>query len=418
MPDSSTRVAISASRRWAIYAYIGVLVFVLPFTGVANTSISILLKNGLHLRAGAVAGFWFIANIPGYVGFLFGMVRDRWSPFGRRDQGILVVFMFVTVVLFLLMAAGPATFAFLLAMTLGRSMSGQMVGSAQQGLTSVLGKEYAMSGRMSALWQAAGFLPGVCVAIVAGYLADHFPFRSSFLISGFVALGIFVFSLWRPRSIYDDPAEQEPPRSDSLWQDARDVLKAPGILPCIVLLFLWNFTPGTGTPILYYLTDTLHGNATQYGVFNGIFSAFFVPTFLLHGFLCTRVPLRRILWISTVIAVPQILPLVFVHSAENAMWAGVPMGLMGGFATAAYFDLLIRACTPGLQGTAMMLGSSVWVLSAELGNVAGAKIYAVGGFPPCAYATVLVYACLLPILLFVPKRLTATRDGEPLSVAA
>ncbi len=88
------------------------------------------------------------------------------------------------------------------------------------------------------------------------------------------------------------------------------------------------------------------------------------------------------------------------------------MGLMGGLATAAYFDLLIRACPKGLHGTAMMLGSSVWVLSGELGNVAGSHLYSIAGFPACAWATAAVYACLLPVLAFVPKHLTATREGE------
>jgi hypothetical protein len=51
-------------------------------------------------------------------------------------------------------------------------------------------------------------------------------------------------------------------------------------------------------------------------------------------------------------------------------------------------------------------------LSAEVGNVAGSHLYNVAGFAPCAWATAAVYACLLPVLAFVPRHLTANRDGE------
>src|SRR5208283_1154559 len=112
----------------------------------------------------------------------------------------------------------------------------------------------------------------------------------------------------------------------------------------------------------------------------------------------TRFKLRTILWVSTVLAVPQILPLLAVHSIQSAIWAGVPMGLMGGFATAAYFDLLMRSCPAGLQGAAMLLGSGVFALSDRLGNVAGASLYSWHGFTACAWSTAIVYAFMLPVL--------------------
>ena len=37
------------------------------------------------------------------------------------------------------------------------------------------------------------------------------------------------------------------------------------------------------------------------------------------------------------------------------------MGLMGGIATAAYLDLLIRSCPRGLQGTTLMLSTGLYL---------------------------------------------------------
>jgi hypothetical protein len=91
---------------------------------------------------------------------------------------------------------------------------------------------------------------------------------------------------------------------------------------------------------------------------------------------------------------------------------------MGGLATAAYFDLAMRSCPPGLQGTLMMLVDGVWVLSARGGDLLGASIYKSSpdpahGFLYCVIATTAVYAMILPLILLVPKELIATADGEP-----
>jgi hypothetical protein len=136
---------------------------------------------------------------------------------------------------------------------------------------------------------------------------------------------------------------------------------------------------------------------------------------LLYGYLCKRVALKKLLWWGTIIAVPQMIPLAFIHSGELAVVLAAPIGLMGGIATASYFDLAMRSCPPGLQGTLMMLVDGVFALSARGGDLLGARIYNISpthGFLYCVIATTAVYALILPLILMVPKELIATADGQ------
>jgi len=402
----------SVRQRLMIYGYIGFLYCIWPFTGIWGTSAVFYMKDHLHMPANEIAQFLLLKNIPGYVGFIFGFVRDRWGPFGRRDQGLLILFCGLSTALLLLAVGVSFTYVSLLLVFVASSILGQFIGAALQGLTSVIAQEHLMTGRLSSVWQAASWTPAMLVSIVAGRVATDYNIRFAFLISAAVGVVVTLFVFWRPKEVYD-AAETAPIVSKSFSEDAKKLIGTKALYPIILLLFIWNFTPGMGTPIQFYLTDTLHGTPTDFGNFNAIFNGCFIPSFLIYGFLCTRVKFRPLLWICTFIAVPQIMPLLMVHSTNTAMIAAVPMGLMGGPATAAYFDLLIRACPSGLQGTAMMLGASVWLLSAELGNVAGAVLYDhYHRFAPCAWATFFVYACLIPVLYFVPKHLTATQEGE------
>ena len=86
---------------------------------------------------------------------------------------------------------------------------------------------------------------------------------------------------------------------------------------------------------------------------------------------------------------------------------------MGGVASAAYIDLIIRSCPRALQGTMLMLSSALYFIAARFGDVLGTILYdRYGGFGVCMVAITVVYALILPVLLLVPKRLIASRDGE------
>src|SRR6202000_2112772 len=117
------------------------------------------------------------------------------------------------------------------------------------------------------------------------------------------------------------------------------------------------------------------------------------------------------LWWGTLIAAPQMIPLVFVHSGNLALAMAGPMGLMGGMANPADFDLAMRSCPPGLQGTLMMLVSAGIMLASRGSDLLGAKIYASSpahGFEYCVIATCAVYALILPVIPWIPKQLIAT----------
>src|SRR5271166_2287474 len=136
------------------------------------------------------------------------------------------------------------------------------------------------------------------------------------------------------------------------------------------------------------------------------------------GALCRRFPLKTLLFWGTVVAIPQMVPLLFIHPVTAALIVAVPIGLMGGVATAAYLDLLIRSCPRGLQGTMLMMSAALYAIVQGLGNVLGTNLYDhFGGFTVCVIAITIVYALILPVLLLVPKRLIDTADGQTPKVA-
>jgi MFS family permease len=414
---------LSAPDRATILFYSGAIIVALHFvnlsSGVQVIPLSFVLKNKLHLSATELAFFSLWAGIPAYLSFAFGMVRDFWSPFRLGDRGYFILFGGLAAAVFASFAFLDVTVTMLFVSVLLISICFLFMWSACNGLASTIGQRHAMSGQMSALWNFGGTLSIVAALFVGGVLSEILErlstvgaVRALFLIMAGVMALIAMLGLLKPRAVFAGLGRENPERRDVLADLSRLVRHWP-IYPALTIWLLWNFSPGTLTVLQYYLSNTLHASDTQWGEYNSIFFAAAVPTFVLFGFLSSRFSLATLLWLGAGLGVTQMLPLLFVHSANGALIAAVPIGLTGGLATAAYIDLLIRACPKGLEGTMMMMAWSMYAVAVNFGNLWGTNLYDYhGGFVACVIATTLVYALILPTILLVPKKLIATADGE------
>jgi hypothetical protein len=433
---------LSTAERWKILAYMSALVVLLGFgapnIGLIDIPIQFFLKNKFHLSAHALAGFRLWAAIPLYLSFVFGFARDRFNPFGMRDRGFMVLFGTATAVLYVVFAFTPITTITLLTGVIVLTCSYLFVLGAQNGLVSTIGQQHVMSGQISAVWNIVLVLPAIVGFALGGILSDQLEHRDAnhaarilFLTGAAAMAAVALYGLWKPVSVYGNLHSERRP-AVRLRADVARLVRYWPIYPALGVWLLWNFAPGAQTVLQYYLSNTLHASDSEWGYYNAIFAASFIPTFIIYGLLCQKVALRGLLWWGTLVGVPQMMPLIFVHSASAALIVAVPIGLMGGVASAAYIDLLIRSCPKGLQGTIMMMSAGLYFVSSRFGDLWGTSLYEHpwawvarvnwgsmdSHFAICAIATTAVYALILPTLLLVPKRLIATADGEVAPAAA
>ena len=415
--------SLPASVRRRIFLYLGILTVLLTFGGpsggLIDIPVSFFLKNRLHLEAREVAHFRLIASIPLYLSFAFGFARDMWNPLGMRDRGFLLVFGGLCALLYLGFALTPMTYPSLLVAMIMLTTSFLFVASAQNGLMSTIGQQHTMTGQISAAWNVFIAIPGVASLLIGGWLSSLLEDQNAvtagrilFLAGAAIMTAVSLFALLKPRDVF---AHVHPERGAEVHpaDDIKRLFRHRQIYPALLIWLLWNFAPGSATPLQYHLQNVLHASDAQWGQWNAIFSASFIPTFILYGFLCRRFPLKTLLWWGTIFAIPQNVPLLFTHSVPAALMVAVPIGLMGGVATGAYMDLIIRSCPRGLQGTLLMMSASLYYAVTRFGDILGTVLYdRYGGFTACVAAITLVYALILPVLLLVPKSLIATSDGQ------
>jgi len=377
---------------------------------------SYMLKNILHASASQISGFRLLTGIPLYLGFAFGLVRDLWNPVGQRDRGYFRIFVPLMICVLAWMALSRTTYLGLLIGMLLTTVAYSFVFAAFQGLTALIGQEALMTGRLSALSNIFLFLPVGAAYFASGFMAERLSPRQIFLMVLALTTPLSVFGVWKPRSVFSHAYDNPHAKGTSFFGDVRRLLKHRAIYPVVLINLLWNFSPGSFTPMQFFLTNQLHASDGIYGDFLGLYNLFYLPPILLYGFLCTKFPPRKLLLWSVIIGVPQFIPMAFIHTGQQALLAAVLIGLMGGLANAACIDIAIRACPPGLQGTLMMIIAATFAISMRAGDVLGSWIYGLSpkyGFQYCVIAITVTYALILPVIPLIPKQLTATADGEP-----
>ncbi len=413
MPDPTSR---NVTQTFTYFGWLTLFVYLATPTGyLVDIQTSYMLKNQLHATATQISTFRLFTALPVYVAFAFGLARDQWNPMGLRDRGFFLIFAPATALAFIWMAFSNLSYRGLLIGMLLVILLSRFLAAAYQGLIALVGQESLMSGRLSALWLIVSYLPIAAGAFASGYISQHLHPKQTFLLIAALTFSIALVGLWKPRSVFSHTYDRPQALGANFFVNVRRLVKHRAIYPAILIMLLWNFGPGSQTPLQFYLTNELHASDSVFSYFYGIFTLAFIPTIFVYGFLCKKVPLNKLLWWGTVIAIPQMIPMALIHTPNLALASAVPIGIMGGIATAAYFDLAMRSCPPGLQGTLMMLVDGVYYLAQRGGDLLGSRIYnssPAHGFLYCVIATTIVYTLILPVILLVPKELIATADGQ------
>lgn len=416
----TTPLPFGERARLLTYAAVPLLLFNLaaPYNGFIALPVVFFLKNRLHLSAHETATFSLIVSIPLFLGIVFGFLRDRWSPFRAGDRGHLIVFGLATAAVYAAMGVAPPTYGLLLGGGLLATAAIQFVASAAQGLATEIGRRHAMTGQMSTALGIGVSLPAALSFAAGGWLSGTLEgqtaataARGIFFSGAAVMVGLAAYGAFGPKVLFADTHHQ--PAMLRPVDDLKRLARHWPIYPALLVQLLWQFAPGAGIALQYHLAADLHATDAQVGAFFTIFFGGFVPMFFVYGWLAQRLSLAKLLWIGATIAVLQMAPLLLVKTPTGALLAAACLGPLGGIAQGAFQDLTMRSCPKGLEGTMMLMWWGVYWISLRFGDLWGADLYDHhGGYNTAIWATIAVYAAILPCLLLVPRRLTASADAH------
>ncbi len=398
------------------YVFLLLLLYNIAVTGIGGIAGQFILKETLRLTPQQLATFSFLSDIPNFIGFAFGFLRDRWRPFHQGDRGYFFLLPPLLAGANFLLAFGPFTYGRLLAAYLLIAALTAWLGAATRGLMTVIAQRHGMAGRFSMMLLLTPRLIGMASSAIGGRLATPAHQHQAFFISGLLCLPLMAMAFWKPRAAFfyeQGPEIQVVPEGvvDALKRLARHRVV---YLPAIIL-FLWSFAPGWGTPLFFYLTNTVKLSEKVYGDCGTILDAGMLVATLLYGLLCYRARLRSMLWWGTLLGVLGCPIFLLIHSQMQAYVVHFFAGASLGIALCAYNDLIFRCCPKQLEGAALMFTGAMSFIAGDTSDIFGAWLYEKGGFMLALVVSTAFTAFIFFVLPFIPERLTVPSEGAPLT---
>lgn len=385
------------------------VLFNLAAVGLIATPVSFLLKD--KITPVQLSQFGFLTDSPYFIGFMFGFLRDRWRPFGHGDRGYFLFLPILLAIVYAWVAFSPHTYGNLVVGMIGISALAALLGAASQGLLAALGKDYGMTGRLAvvALVTARGGM------LYTSELGSRFGenIQLAALVSAAVCLTMILFAVWHPRSIFkskDEVFVNVIP--EGIGPAISRLLRHGAVYLPALAIFLFEFAPGWGTPLLLYLTNHKGLTEAQFGDSQGWLRFGQIAAALSYTLLCTRFRLKPLLYWGTLLAVIGGPAFLLIHSPGQANIVSFIGGICCGIALASYYDLLVRSCPKELEGVAFMLFAGMLALAGDTSDILGSALYERGGFVMAIGISTAVTALIFIPVFFVPRSVADPQEGE------
>ena len=363
-PDEMRRLAFLISLGW-LGTNLGLAISKLP--------LQFLLKESLGMTAAGVSMFFAIGEFTNYIKPVAGLLCDSVPLFRTRRRWYLLLSLLGTGVGWLLMNVVPRTYNSLLVTYSALYLTVVFTSTSLGGVMVAAGMRFGAAGRLTA--QRIGmFRLGVLLGgPLAGYLAERHLFAQAMGMAALLHLilvPLFYFHLHEP------PTARLNRR---VWEEAgaqfRLLLRSHTLLSAAGMTFLVAASPGFGTPLLFYQTDTLHfskqfiGNLAPIGAAAGLAGAGF------YYAVCRTLSLRMLLGGSIVVHALGTLFYLGYHTPASAIAITALSGLTVTLATLPIYDLAIRATPRGCEALGYSLMMSVWNLTNALSDVSGSWLF-------------------------------------------
>ena len=379
--------------------------------GVANLALRYLLKDQLHLTATQLAGFFFITKLAWYCKPFAGLLADNVRLFGTRRKGYLVAFSAVAGGLWFALSFAHTTYISMLWLVVAINFALMMVHTTLGGLLVEVGQALRATGRISAVRSGTESFGWLLAGLSGGWIAVHL-LHYGFLINAVLMIVLAVIFAKMLQENKDGTAGPDKPK----WTLAqfKKLFQHRTLWTAAGFWVLIKFSPGFGTPLFYYQSETI-GLTPQYiGYLGFISAAAGLLGSLFYMRICRRIALGKLLWLGVSLHAASSLAYFAYRSFSSALAIEALYGLCTALAFMPIFDLLARATPEHIAAFGYALIFSLGSISVSGSDLLGSWIYEqlARNFAGMILLNSGTSALVLLAIPFLPRMLVIHRDGD------
>jgi len=347
--------------------------------GLAYLPIQYLLKEDLRLTAGQAGFVWAMIGLGWTIKPVYGLLSD-FLPFGgSRRKGYLVLMSVLGMGSWFALAVVPAAYTTVLILLMACSFTLAFADVTTDALMIETGRPLGLTGSFQAIQWAAMGLALTLAHLGGGYLSEYATPQTAFFICGFFPLATLLATVFFVR-------EATAPHRQERWHETAAALgTAARSGPMWIVagfLFVWNFSPLFGVPLLYYERDILQFSKIYIGTLGALSNAAGMLGALIFFFFFRNSQLRRLLSAAVALGVLSTLSFLGLVGSWSAVLIFFCYGLISQITHLAILDLAARSCPARVEGTVFALLMSALNVGRSGSNALGGWLYDQTGFVP------------------------------------
>lgn len=378
---------------------------------IYDLPLKFVLKDELRLNAQQISAFFALGVFTNYIKPLAGILVDSVPLFGTRRRWYLLGSLFLCGVGWLVLGVVPRRYGIMLGvfavtygmvMVISTTLGGVMVEAAQR---------FGAAGRLTAQ-RIAMFRVGLLVGGPLGGFLATLPLIVAMGCSSvlhFVLIPLFWLRLREPGGARVNR---------QVWTDAGNQFRALGqskvVLAAAGMICLIAASPGFGTPLLFYQTDTLHFSKPFLGRLVLVGAVFGLLATVFYHRACQRGSMKGLLILSIVIHALGTLFYLLYHNWQTAIAITALEGVTQTLAVLPVYDLAARGTPRGSEALGYAVMMSVWNLTNSLSDWTGSFLFTRFHltFAHLVWINAGTTALVLLVVPFLPRALLAQSDAR------
>lgn len=370
-----------------------------PSSGIAGQPILYLLKEVMRLSASQSAYFLALMGMAWNIKPVYGILSDFFPLLGYRRKSYLVLVNVLALSSWITLSSmNSYNYYSILVILMTCSMGFAFSDVLCDALMVEKGQPLNMTGRFQAIQWAFISLASVISGIGGGYVAEHLSYQSIFLTASFFPLLTIITTF-----IVVGEEKKEVDRG-KIWTNLaviKEILSWKTFWVVISFIFLWNFSPSFGAPLLYYMRDELGFSKIFIGTLEAIGSGAGIIGSLIFWKYCRKLSIKKLLNISVAIGTISISSYLGLVGIKSAILLYFLVGAIFMIAHLTVLDLAARSCPKGIEGTVFALLMSVFNIGSMGSRFLGGWLYDVVGLNPLIMISALFTAgcwLIIPLL--------------------
>lgn len=387
--------------------------------GIPSMAFFFYLKEKLHLDASTIMYYGSLTTLAWLIKPIWGYLCDNYFT---KKTWILISLLGSLAISVILGLSPFVSMLGLITLLMFANWNSAMRDVAVDGVMCVEGKEANECGRIQTIQWASITIASTIVGLVGGYIADHFNYQFGYLclipiylvITGimlrykekdgeyYIRDDIWPSRRWNKEHTDYIDLSAKPKLLDRIYSYKELFTNKKFLFACL-FIFLYNFNPSFGTPLMFIERDVFKWTGTFMGTLGAITSIISVIGSILYFKFGKQIDVKKCLVWSVFIGAGTTLCYLWFNQYSAIIYS-VVFSFVSMFIFLNIMTWMANSTLPGKEATSFALLCSINNLSGTCSTLVGAWLFPLIGLKFLIIISAFTSFLCLPILKKIEMR--------------